>query len=100
MTRAKQTIFQIINNITTQYKDLAIRVAFVGYRDFCDKEQYAIMDFTQDIKSIQDFIQSQRAMGGGDGPEDVEKTSYNIFWAISSSNHKEQWEEEMAQKML
>lgn len=31
---------------------MKIRVGFVGYRDFCDKEQYAIKDFTENIKDI------------------------------------------------
>lgn len=37
--------------------NMKVRVSFVGYRDFCDKDQYAIIDFTEDIDKVKDFIQ-------------------------------------------
>eukprot|EP01039_Chlorochromonas_danica_P011803 gene11803-13285_t len=50
---------------------LKLRIAFVGYRDFGDEDQLVVHPFTEDASSISDFLQSQRAMGGGDEAEDV-----------------------------
>lgn len=72
MTRAKETLRSIINNVLASHEGLHVRIAFVGYRDFCDgPRQYAVHAFTSEIKKIRDFINSQPATGGGDMPEDV-----------------------------
>ena len=51
--------------------NLDVRVCFVGYRDHCDRERFAIQDFTDDIASVKKFISGVTAVGGGDFPEDV-----------------------------
>lgn len=72
MTRAKETIRDIIKNVLEAHADLKVRIAFVGYRDFCDnRNQFAIKDFTENIDEVRNFINSQMPMGGGDMPEDV-----------------------------
>ena len=72
MERAKDTLRSIINNVLASHEGLHVRIAFVGYRDFCDgPRQYAVHDFTSDIDKIKDFIKKQPATGGGDMPEDV-----------------------------
>lgn len=72
MTRAKETLQSIINNVLSSHEGLSVRIAFVGYRDFCDgPRQYAIHEFTDNIEKIREFINSQPATGGGDMPEDV-----------------------------
>eukprot|EP01039_Chlorochromonas_danica_P005167 gene5167-5686_t len=60
-----------------------LRIAFVGYRDFGDEDQLVVHPFTEDASSISNFLQSQRAMGGGDEAEDVLgglKTVDNLDW--------------------
>ena len=72
MTRAKETLNAIIKNVQEAHKGLHIRVAFVGYRDFCDgPQQFAILPFTDDISAVKSFINAQPATGGGDMPEDA-----------------------------
>ena len=72
MTRAKETLRSIIDNVLSTHQGLKVRIAFVGYRDFCDgPRQYAVHDFTTNIDKIRKFIDSQPATGGGDMPEDV-----------------------------
>lgn len=47
-------------------------MAFIGYRDFSDKEKkIEYHDFTSDIMSVKKFICSLKADGGGDGAEDI-----------------------------
>ncbi|MEL6737237.1 MAG: hypothetical protein AAFO98_15470, partial [Pseudomonadota bacterium] len=59
MTRAKETLRSIINNVLASHEGLHVRIAFVGYRDFCDgPRQYAVHAFTSEIKKIRDFINS------------------------------------------
>lgn len=72
MNRAKETLRDIIKNVLEAHKELKVRIAFVGYRDFCDgANQFAVKDFTENIDEIRNFINSQIPMGGGDMPEDV-----------------------------
>ena len=72
MNRAKETLRDIIKNVLEAHKELKVRIAFVGYRDFCDgNNQFAIKDFTENIDEIRNYINSQTPMGGGDMPEDV-----------------------------
>ena len=72
MTRAKETLNAIIENVQKAYIGLHIRVSFIGYRDFCDgAKQFAILPFTEDISAVKSFINSQPATGGGDMPEDA-----------------------------
>jgi len=47
----KKTIFKILLALRENNKHLQIWVAFVGYRDFCDKvDRLAFLDFTQVVK--------------------------------------------------
>jgi hypothetical protein len=72
MTRAKETLRSIIHNVLKSHEGLHVRIAFIGYRDFCDgPRQYAVHEFTTQIDKIRNFINSQPATGGGDMPEDV-----------------------------
>lgn len=51
---------------------MQLRFAFVAYRDFCDySNRLEVCEFTTDCKAVTSFIAKQRAMGGGDGPEDL-----------------------------
>lgn len=78
--RAKNTLKQIIDNIQKEFSKLKVRVAFVGYRDFCDGDLlYSIKNFTEDIAEIKTFISAQNAIGGGDAPEDVAGGLFNCL---------------------
>merc|ERR1719409_912032 len=46
------------------------RVAFVGYRDFCDGPAQT-HGFTERVEDVVQFIERQHAHGGGDAAEDV-----------------------------
>ena len=73
--RCKKTIISIIDNLVKSVfeKDgLYVRVAFVGYRDFKDKDQFQIVDFTDNVQSVKEYIELDcKASGGDDWPEDV-----------------------------
>jgi hypothetical protein len=72
MKRAKETLHDIIQNVLKAHEGLTIRISFVGYRDFCDNaRQFAILNFTEDVQQVKDFIDKEPATGGGDMPEDV-----------------------------
>ena len=69
--RSKKTLQEIISNVVSSTDGLKVRVCFVGYRDHCDTERFAIHPFTDDITKIKDYISKVGAIGGGDFPEDV-----------------------------
>ena len=69
--KAREQIDAIIEEIQTKECKIDY-VAFVGYRDWCDKEkQFEILCFTKDINVFKAKLQSIEATGGGDIPEDV-----------------------------
>ena len=70
--RAKKTLIDIIKNVVDSCDGkLKVRVCFVGYRDHCDTERFSIKNFSEDIEDVKKFINSVKAIGGGDFPEDV-----------------------------
>jgi len=70
---SKDTLKKVIEDTMINYPDLEVRVAFVGYRDFCDtKNIFYIHDFTFDLDHMKETIGKQQAIGGGDSPEDVQ----------------------------
>ena len=50
---------------------IQVRFAFVGYRDFCDSQQFDVLNFTDYVENFRKFCANVSADGGGDGPEDV-----------------------------
>ena len=48
-----------------------IKLGFLAYRDIEDKKRFEIHPFTDDIHSLEKFIEKLIANGGGDTPEDV-----------------------------
>ena len=70
--RAKTTLKDIISNVISSCDgDLDVQICFVGYRDHCDSERFAIKNFSSDVDDVKKFISGVRAIGGGDFPEDV-----------------------------
>ena len=54
--RSKDTLKTIVDQVQSTNKGLKIRVAFVGYRDFGDKEQFGILDFSENMDDVKKFI--------------------------------------------
>ena len=73
----KTTLKDTIDEIKQQHKELEVRVAFVGYRDFGDGDQmFVIQDFSLDLPAVKKVISSTRAIGGADIPEDIQGGLY------------------------
>ena len=66
---AKDTMALVVEQCRDKF-NLEVRVAFVGYRDFCDQERFVVKDFVGG-ESVDEVIQTLRgcnASGGGDAP--------------------------------
>ncbi|KAJ3076666.1 hypothetical protein HK102_005381 [Quaeritorhiza haematococci] len=77
LAAAKNKIVEVIDKIKEpdMYPDAIVRVAFVGYRDFEEKNgkevsEYDKFDFT-DAETIRRHIANLKATGGDDAAEDV-----------------------------
>lgn len=67
----KEQIKSLSTSLKESYPLLPMRLAFIGYRDHCDKDRLAVQCFTQYVEEFKTFVGSQHATGGGDGPEDI-----------------------------
>lgn len=47
------------------------RIAFIGYRDLEDREQFVIENFTTDVAKVSKKIKETKATGGKDYCEDI-----------------------------
>jgi len=65
---SKQTIKDMIRALPAEEEHK--RVAFVGYRDFCDGPAQT-HGFTERVEDVVQFIDRQHAHGGGDAAEDI-----------------------------
>ena len=69
---SKATLTRVIDQTVEGNSDMAVRVAFIGYRDLVDGDNiFNVKDLTFDIPAVKAFISGQRATGGGDLPEDA-----------------------------
>jgi Mg-chelatase subunit ChlD len=66
---AKHRILDLLKDLSTQYPNFKIFVAFMGYRDF--EEEWHSMSFTSDHNAIHDLVKNLSPLGGGDAAEDV-----------------------------
>lgn len=49
----KNELFNIINNIRDEFACISIRIAFVGYRDFCDKDLPPVLfSFSENVDEV------------------------------------------------
>jgi hypothetical protein len=67
----KQNIKTIVKQICQTNNKLNLRLAVVAYRDLCDAQRFEVMDFDSSIVRFENFVGSLKAIGGGDGPEDM-----------------------------
>jgi hypothetical protein len=67
----KEEINNIVDYVVTEFTGINIRIAFVGYRDYGDKPDFSVKDFTTDPDSMKKYLTTISASGGNDMPEDV-----------------------------
>ncbi len=68
---ARDKIVDTLGSIHQRYPEYQIWGAFIGYRDFHDKEQFIRIPFTKNIERLRDQIMEIEADGGDDTCEDV-----------------------------
>ena len=74
LNEAKKSIKNIIEEITDNNPGSKIRISFIGYRDFFEKDEkreYDTQEFTEDLNEFNNFISKLDCNGGGDEPEDI-----------------------------
>jgi hypothetical protein len=71
IAQVKMKIDDLVDHCKMTFPDLVLKVAFVGYRDHCDKERIISLPFTGEIAHFKSFVSNVRAYGGGDAAEDV-----------------------------
>jgi vacuole morphology and inheritance protein 14 len=55
--KCKEEVKNIITYVKNQHEGVAVRVAFIGYRDISNKErEFSIKGFTEDIEDMKQFI--------------------------------------------
>lgn len=91
MAHCKDTLKQVIDDTIKQDPTAKVRVSFVGYRDFCDEDMFAIHDFSYDIDAVKAFMGKESARGGGDTPEDVQgglRHALDLNWSAKDDSVK------------
>ena len=74
LNEAKKSVKNIIEEITDNNPGAKIRMSFIGYRDFLEKDEkrkYDSQEFTENIDEFNNFLSKLDCNGGGDEPEDV-----------------------------
>jgi len=91
MAHCKDTLTQVIDDTIAKDPDCKVRVSFVGYRDFCDNDIFAIHDFSYDSEALKKFMATQSATGGGDAPEDIQgglRKALDLSWSQKDASVK------------
>ena len=74
LSEAKKNVKKIIEEIIDNNPGSKIRMSFIGYRDYLDKNEirkYDNQKFTEDLEEFNLFLNKLDCTGGGDEPEDV-----------------------------
>jgi hypothetical protein len=62
----------LVKQVKSSALGCLVRLAFVGYRDIGDVEQFTVLPFTTNVQEVVDFLNRTEASGGGgDAAEDV-----------------------------
>ncbi|KAI8846832.1 hypothetical protein BC829DRAFT_254940 [Chytridium lagenaria] len=85
---ARLTMMEIMRTVSEEIHGFTPRVGFVGYRDYEDTQRFAVLDFTDNIDHVVEFIGNIVANGGGDFPEDVKGGLCEMLKLRWSSRHK------------
>ncbi len=78
ITYLKNELSDVVNRVVNSFGDAKVKLALLFYRDEDDAEKFAYSDFLDvtDSKNLtvqQTYINKQKASGGGDYPEAVDK---------------------------
>ena len=74
LTEAKKNVKKIMEEIIDNNPGSKIRMSFIGYRDYFDKDEIRKYDnqiFTENLEEFNSFLNKLDCTGGGDEPEDV-----------------------------
>ena len=75
---AKYKTVEMVKDICDTHEGAEVRVAFVGYRDYGDKDKLILVDFTSS-EAAQAAIQTIEAEGGRDAAEDVATALFHVL---------------------
>lgn len=102
MRRLKEVATNAVNELKNDGNIFVLNfeVSIIGYRDFCDKIHFETHDFTSDIYNIEEFLNSLKASGGGDEPEDVKGAFIHALYGVSDRCQKLSWKSETASKAI
>jgi len=88
----KETLHKVIDATVARDPNCKVRTAFVGYRDFCDKNAlFELHDFSYDADAVKEFISKVEAKGGGDFPEDIHgglRKALDLSWSALDDSVK------------
>lgn len=84
LSQAQTKMKEIIAAQEGMMKGTKLRIAFIGYRDYCDQERHIKYDFVdpEDIQTLVTKIAPIAASGGGDTPEDI-AGAYDLIRTLS-----------------
>eukprot|EP00466_Bigelowiella_natans_P010768 jgi/Bigna1/88890/estExt_fgenesh1_pg.C_400015 len=70
----RKYIEDVIAKVKKLYPKVIVRLAFVGYKDLKDDDQFHVLHFTDDILKFKNFLErcANKCGGGGDECEDLE----------------------------
>jgi hypothetical protein len=86
----KDSLFEIVDKITTRTRDLSIRFAIVSYRDHPPQDHSyvtRIFDFSDRIKNVHREISNLNPSQGGDTPEAVADGLFDARTKLSWDEH-------------
>lgn len=83
LSDSEQVIDRYTKNKPKNY-NLFFELAAVCYRDFEDKNQFEILDFTEDIDQFMSFLAQVQPSGGGDVPEDIIGAFLHALYGLGS----------------
>jgi hypothetical protein len=83
---AKAKIWQIANQMVSGEPRPKVKIALVPYRDKGDEYVTKVFELTDNIDKVYEDLQGFEAVGGGDGPE-------NVNQALSDAINKLSWSE-------
>jgi hypothetical protein len=83
---AKETIWSVVNDFSSQQPRPELRVGLVAFRDRGDAYVTQLTPLTTDLDAVYGTLASLQAQGGGDGPESVLK-------GLADAVHQQPWTE-------
>eukprot|EP01031_Cornospumella_fuschlensis_P042354 gene42354-51729_t len=69
--KTRSSIKEFVDTLKRMHPNVTVRLAFVGYRDFTEKDRLAVEPFTHSVEDFIAIVGEQVARGGGDDAEDV-----------------------------